>query len=133
MMQARSILAILDAAGRDLLIERMPNGRWRVATEQTAGEEGYTCDGSDLTDALGQVTQVLALELGIDPHAVEGAKWTHDDIDDVDAPAPVTLEGPVEFCPAIPQVDARGRFTVEYSEAWTATHDVRESVRVVNE
>jgi len=96
--QARNILAILNAAGRDLLVEVLPGGRWRVATEQTDGVEGYTCDGIDLVDALGQVTQVLALELGLDPDAVEGAAWTHDDVDDVDYPAPYALEAPVEFC-----------------------------------
>jgi hypothetical protein len=99
MHQARNILAILEAAGRDLLIERVPSG-WRVASEQTGGVEGYTCDGPDLVDALGQVTQVLALELGLDPNAVEGAAWTHDAEDDVDAPARIALEGPVEFCKA---------------------------------
>jgi hypothetical protein len=80
--QAFQILAILETAGLDFMVERTPDG-WRVETEQRGAVEGYSCKGATLADALGQVTQVLAsLELERDP----------------DQPIPYVVDQPVEFC-----------------------------------
>lgn len=129
MAQAKHILAILDAARRDLLVQWLPSG-CRVETEQTDGIEGYACDGCNLSDALAQVAQVLALELGLDPNAVEGAAWTHDAEDDVDAPAPWAVEPLVEFCASVfPCIRAGCGLPAEERDCFCAEHS-REFAKV---
>jgi hypothetical protein len=124
--QALNILAVLEQAGRDLLIERTPLG-WRVETEQRGAVEGLSCTGVSIADALGQLTCALALELELDvedvptrlelelpepsdddvdaPLELEGIDWLHDNLDDVDAPIALVLEPPVEFCTAFVVVE----------------------------
>jgi hypothetical protein len=119
--QARAILTVLDLAGRGVLIERTPDGWWVESEMRAFTEESYACEGATLADALAQLTQSLALDLGIDPEML-----------DADERIPYAPEPVVEFCQPIAQVDARGRFTEEYSAAWMATHEPLASI-VVNE
>lgn len=103
--QSACIVAVLDVAKRDFLVQFTPLGV-HVETESRPGEEGVACQGMNLRDALGQVTQVLALELGIDIDAVvDGAAWTHDDEADADAPIAYAVEPPVEFCTRFVSID----------------------------
>jgi hypothetical protein len=96
--QSTCIVAVLDVAKRDFLVQFTPIGV-HVETESLPGQEGVSCSGVSLRDALGQATQVLALELGIDIDAVvDGAAWTHDDPADPEERIPYSLEAPVEFC-----------------------------------
>ena len=98
--QSTCIVAVLDVAKRDFLVQFTPMGV-HVETESLPGQEGISSSGVSLRDALGQVTQVLALELGIDiDQVVDGAAWTHDDASEPDADAriPYAVEPPVEFC-----------------------------------
>jgi len=96
--QSSCIVAVLDVAKRDFLVQFTPTGV-TVETESLPSQEGVACSGVSLRDALGQVTQVLALELGIDIDAVvDGAAWMHDDPTDADAPIAYAVEPPVEFC-----------------------------------
>jgi hypothetical protein len=106
--QSTCIIAVLDVAKRDLLVQFTPIGV-RVETESLPGQDGIACSGSSLRDALGQVTQVLALELGLDVDAiVDGAAWLHDDPTDADAPIGYVPELPVEFCTRFVTIDEVG-------------------------
>ncbi len=91
--QAYRILAILDTAGFDFMVEHLPGGLVRVETEQRGAVDGFSCTGSDLVDALGQLTQVLAGEI---PELVDqfDDQATHVD---ADQPIPYAFEAPVEF------------------------------------
>jgi len=110
--QSTCIVAVLGIAKRDFLVQFTPDGA-RVETESFAGQDGIACDGSSLSDALGQVTQVLALELGIDVDSiVDGAAWSHDDPEDADAPIGFALEPLVEFCTRFVTVDELARAEV---------------------
>lgn len=103
MIQAEAILAVLSEARVDFLVERTPTGV-RVETESRDGRDGISCEGSDLVDALGQVTQVLAAELGeewLGDETLPGVAWLHNAEDDVDAPAAWALEPPVAFAPVV--------------------------------
>lgn len=105
--QSACIVAVLDVARRDFLVQFTPTGV-HVETESLPGQDGVSCGGASLRDALGQVTQVLALELGIDvDQVVAGAAWTHDDESEPDADSriPFALEAPVEFCNRFVQLE----------------------------
>lgn len=88
--QARRILAILEAAGLDFLVERTPAG-WRVETEQQGSTDGYSCAGASLTDALAQLTQALTCDLQLQADE-DGA------LINPNAPVPYAVDTPVEFC-----------------------------------
>jgi len=61
--QASRILDILDREGRDLLIQRLPDRPgWSVECESLTGD-GHHVEGASVRDALGQLCQVLELEL----------------------------------------------------------------------
>jgi len=117
--QAGNILSILDAAARDFLVERTTTG-WRVETEQTEGVEGYSCEGVSLADCLGQVAQVLACELALEPED-EGVPpaplW---DGDGADARIAFAVEPVVEFCTPI---DPYANVT-EHLKAWEETNGI---------
>lgn len=116
MNQAQDILAVLEAAGQGMLIEREPSG-WRVETE-----EGYMFEGhGTLVETLGQVAQVLSCELAA-PELMRGVDWLHDAPDDVDGTC-VAIEAPVEFCPVIPTMNEHGRYTAEYRTAFAETEE----------
>jgi len=103
--QSTCIVAVLDVAKRDFLVQFTPVGV-HVETESLPGQEGIACSGESLRDALGQVTQVLALELGIDVDSVvDGAAWSHDDPVDADAPIGFVPEPLVEFCTRFVTID----------------------------
>lgn len=108
MKQSECILEVLEAAGRNFLVERTPTG-WRVETEQTERSEGLSCEGHSLRDCLGQVTQVLALELDLEV----GCAWLHDALPDgggdIDMPIGYELEPALEFCCPIPMGEEYAR------------------------
>ena len=108
--QAARILAILDAADLDFLVERTPDG-WRVETEQRGNVEGHIARGASLLDCLAQLTTTLAAELELGPELVAGAGDDDEPIPFavLDMPIPFVLDVPVEYCaqfmlgePAIP-------------------------------
>ena len=81
MNQEKAILSVLEQNGEGFLVARRLDGRWSV--EVASGVEHV---GESITDALGQATQTLALEKGIDPEGPPepGERWT--------------IDPPLEFC-----------------------------------
>ena len=95
-LQALAILSTLERAGRDVLIERTPEGV-RVECASADGQ-GYSCNGVSVTDALGQLTGALALDLELDLEGEDLEELSKDEM-------PFTLEPPLEFCTRFVVVD----------------------------
>lgn len=108
--QALRILEVLQAAGdagRDVCLKKRADG-WHVVSDSAEHGDVHVL-GADLTDALGQYTNTVGIDLGF-----VGGTSQLDELGEEADETRVALEPVVEFCPFI--VDEE-----EYGRAWVAT------------